>query len=858
MFNFRNNKLGMTLVEMVVSLIVLSILTTSTMGIIISSNNIFVSSSSAALDRQVGGHVFETLSSIIKYSTHMDIYDSTNAPSNETAQSISLKDIDSSTNSGKIYFKHADSTEAVNLYDNGFYGTRTVQYIIQSYDEGNRHVKLTVRVYRDSKMRYELSRVIKCINLGLNATGDEANFINDNSTEGSINQYISFSINENLIDGATEAYSLEYKVTEYMARYNQIQMEYTSKIQQVYAEVNSVIGNTEDTEGSRVSQEDFKKVLNMRSTAILGKKYNFNTDKDGAGESVNGVKWDGSVYDYINLRKHYQDEINELLHFTPTAGITKSTDINPFYGVVATKEELYTGFLLEYYSENDKHEKVTKATYPSFSDDSFFDGSSIGTYLANTNKNKSANDKNKMVILSYFGENTRENYDELWISTGKKYVYTYAGGEIPGAVGFGWVCNSDINNQPGAYGISVSSINSGEAVINGPYDGKGYCFSVDTTYHLSKVNPYRWFYSKTGEFEGMPLYNKHTQRSYEKADNARKELGDSSAVDFRKDTDSGLTNLNKLTSKATQITNDNKNYIVRKQDNTYCIVPLVDMKTGWYYYVDGDIYHFFYLFENAAFKDSNPDHIAVGKVRGSDTSVNRSRILIGYKQCDSERSASYKYNEINGTAINFAQASIGMVQPDTGITESAEFFNITAHQYNDYILYATDWNTWFSDTTKKGILNELTQDISNFANKILGRTVNTKITEISGTNALQSLGNRGQANLEKIDSDIASYNMAWAVYSPKRCTWYYIPESSDRLSSALSSISWSDFNDAPTPIDVELASGETWTSSTAMVGNIEQKKLNSSGLFGIDTTSSIMWCSLPVSAGKVDTSSLVK
>ena len=65
MFKLRYDKRGMTLIEMIISLVILSILMSSTMGMIISSNNIFVSTSQAALDRLVGNSVYSTLESML-------------------------------------------------------------------------------------------------------------------------------------------------------------------------------------------------------------------------------------------------------------------------------------------------------------------------------------------------------------------------------------------------------------------------------------------------------------------------------------------------------------------------------------------------------------------------------------------------------------------------------------------------------------------------------------------------------------------------------------------------------------------------------------------------------------------------
>ncbi|MBR6486972.1 MAG: hypothetical protein IKT17_09820, partial [Lachnospiraceae bacterium] len=116
---------------------------------------------------------------------------------------------------------------------------------------------------------------------------------------------------------------------------------------------------------------------------------------------------------------------------------------------------------------------------------------------------------------------------------------------------------------------------------------------------------------------------------------------------------------------------------------------------------------------------------------------------------------------------------------------------------------------------------------------------------ISASNAVQSLGNRGQHNINTIDSNVASYNLAWTVYSSKRGTWYYVPARSTRLTGLASSFSISSKKDAPTPIDVDLDKG-TWNSSTAMCTSIDTRKMPGSGFFGlVDTTSDVLWVALP-------------
>ena len=46
--------------------------------------------------------------------------------------------------------------------------------------------------------------------------------------------------------------------------------------------------------------------------------------------------------------------------------------------------------------------------------------------------------------------------------------------------------------------------------------------------------------------------------------------------------------------------------------------------------------------------------------------------------------------------------------------------------------------------------------------------------------------------------------------------------------------------------DVDMKNGKTWASSSAMVSDIDSRKLSSSGLFGlVDTTKDTLWVGLP-------------
>ena len=184
MYYLKNNKLGMTLIEMVISLVILGILMSATMGMIISSNNIFISTSKSALDRMVGNYVFQTIEKSTRYATHMKIADHTDALDNDYKQSFSLGDVqDAGTpqESGKLYIKTENATESINLYGDGFYGNRTIQYKFEKVENSDKHVHITVTVFREGKARFKREGTVKCVNLGLLTSGMQSNVIDDSA-----------------------------------------------------------------------------------------------------------------------------------------------------------------------------------------------------------------------------------------------------------------------------------------------------------------------------------------------------------------------------------------------------------------------------------------------------------------------------------------------------------------------------------------------------------------------------------------------------------------------------------------------------------------------------------------------------
>lgn len=793
MFKLRYDKRGMTLIEMIISLVILSILMTSTMGMIISSNNIFVSTSQAALDRLVGNSVYSTLESVLKYSTSLTISATPKADNKQQSFMVSVSD--SATNSGKVMYRgkaddDGNASNYISLYTQSFYNNRTVQYRIVETGKDQRHVDMQVKVYRDGKLVFSKDAVIKCLNLALIRSNSNQNTISmDENAAGEdfYNQYLYFSVDELAIAGGDNAWAFEYKVQEYMDRYNAILAEYFKKLAIVNNYFNDPLQDNRNEDGKRIQKDKLSEIINVRQVAIYG---------DGSAS----VAWDGDeATGYKNLRAHYQEEINKLLKFTPTRAISDTNNV--YYHVVATKEELYTGFLLTYYDKNNDG-RITKAEFPHEEEyEKFFGGTVMNSYA-----NPSSNG---IVNLVYFKDGLNDDYSRLfttdhrdiWFYTNigdvydpddKHYVTTTPdvfGGEDSKYYGY---ANSDINGA-----------SSSDASLKGPVlsirrqTGTGITSkNVNYTTVASPTNTTPGTYNyKLG---GLSSNWKDTYRNIFSAMGGNLIESTSDNKFFRL----------KETKKVT-VNGDSCREII--------LEATTDAPEGWYYYREeegpSEAKHFFYLeaTDNAA--------------------TNTSGKKIAVKQGCQVHIFSYNYN---ARYFYYDQAQYNQSDAYDATTQQVTSYTINKHQFNDYFIYGVDWNSWYK-ATQDGLINKVIGGISSwFTNR-------QNITQISGDNADLVLGLKGQYTVDNISRKLRSYNLAWIVYSPKRSTWYYLPDTSTRISQALSGVTWISYKNTPVPLDMT-----GWSTSTAMVKDIETRKLSSRGFFNlIDTTEDKIWVPLP-------------
>jgi|GEM_PF-3857746 len=340
MRNLFNNKKGFTLVEMVITTLILSILMGITMGMISSSGRMFSSSSELAIDKMVADGVFESLESMAKYATHIEIANSKSECTKSYEQGFYIDKTDDKTNSGKLMYDAKTQAATKYLsepYSDSFYQKRTIKYIVEPYKYSDntfsdRHVTITVIVCRDGQQMYRRSNTVKCVNLGLLGEDQSSNLIVSNYNVKE-NQYINFSCDEQLVLSEVDGYNVSSNSSRVMAEYNDINAVLAATLNEAYV-------TYPDNESARVA------AMNLAA----------NTARNEIKELFGG---------YVPVSTNYGE----------------SSPLRFFNGVKATREEVFYGTLMRYYAVDGQ---VTSESFQGFNEpENFFAKSTFSAYGGN-------------------------------------------------------------------------------------------------------------------------------------------------------------------------------------------------------------------------------------------------------------------------------------------------------------------------------------------------------------------------------------------------------------------------------------------------------------------------------------------
>lgn len=348
MQNIMSSKKGFTLIEMIITTLVLSILMGITLGMVTSSGKMFSSGADASIDKMVGDAVFESIESAAKYSTHLELANSKEACSKGYDQGFYIDVTDTNNKSGILKYS-AKSNKAKRYpgdpYSEDFYQKRSVKYVVKPYvytkvENGKevkynsgKHLTITVIVCRDGQEVYKRDNTVKCINLGLLGDGATSNLIVSADDLVEYNQYISFSSDEQLVMTEVEGYETCTNASEMLTAYNEINNVLAISLNNAYIDF-------PDDEAARLTA--------MNDAATFARA-----------------------------------EMKELLGgYTPKNLTEDANDPARFFnGVQATKEEVFYGLLLDKFAVDGK---VTPESYQKFiNPEKFFEGSTFEAYCAN-------------------------------------------------------------------------------------------------------------------------------------------------------------------------------------------------------------------------------------------------------------------------------------------------------------------------------------------------------------------------------------------------------------------------------------------------------------------------------------------
>lgn len=356
------SKKGFTLIEMVITTLILSILMSITMGMITTSGRMFSSTSELAIDKMIGDSTFAALESVAKYATHIELANSKEECAKTYDQGFYIKINDQQNNTGVLMYdaKTSNATRYPKQpFADSFYQGRTIKYIVEPYKlsdgtESGKHLEITVKVYRGGEQVFTRSNVVRGINLGLLGENDSYNLIENNvhvnQNESKENVYINFSCDEQLAVSEVTGYEVYSNTSASMTGYNEINMTLSATLNEIL--------NDEDI------TDEIERATRMQLATAEAR-----------------------------------NEIKELFGgFTPE-NITKdeNSPLKYFNGVVATKEEVFYGTLMKKYAVNGE---LDADTYPDFENhETFFAGSTFKEYGGN------------MVQLALYVMNSEYGYD---------------------------------------------------------------------------------------------------------------------------------------------------------------------------------------------------------------------------------------------------------------------------------------------------------------------------------------------------------------------------------------------------------------------------------------------------------------
>ncbi len=156
----KKNKKGFSHVEIILSLLVISIILAFATSFFFTGENLFRNTVQSETEKAVGDNTLNYMVESIRYAQDIEVVPSDQMPTAKYQRAIFLSD------KNYIGFKVSDEIDE-NIYGEYFYQNNTVDYSAKVLNANCMEIK--VNVYnRDGEMKYTTSSVVKLLNMNVN------------------------------------------------------------------------------------------------------------------------------------------------------------------------------------------------------------------------------------------------------------------------------------------------------------------------------------------------------------------------------------------------------------------------------------------------------------------------------------------------------------------------------------------------------------------------------------------------------------------------------------------------------------------------------------------------------------------
>jgi len=182
---------GFTMVEMVVSMLIVSIILVFATSFLFTGQNLFDNTIKGNSSKLIGDNVINFVSERLKYASDIEVRNNSNVTN------AKYQNVFSVNSNGYLGFKNPTFSDE-NVFGNEFYSKNSIKATVKVLE--NNCISITVIVFDVDKVSelYSTTNVIKLMNI--NVSGNSVEIVNSTIGTEIINPIISFNSRESIID----------------------------------------------------------------------------------------------------------------------------------------------------------------------------------------------------------------------------------------------------------------------------------------------------------------------------------------------------------------------------------------------------------------------------------------------------------------------------------------------------------------------------------------------------------------------------------------------------------------------------------------------------------------------------------